>query len=78
MMELLAGLLVAIAALAYVLEPLRGRHQRMAGGSQAIAPELLVQEMSKHLAITCAACGTSAEPGQAFCSRCGRVLFSSL
>jgi hypothetical protein len=79
-MELIAGALVTLAALAYVLEPL-ARSPRVASGAQRAAPlpgaaELLVEQMRRRLTTSCPACGTSANPGSAFCAKCGNVLAS--
>ena len=78
MMELIAGLLVAIATAAYVLEPLT-RHAGIGRDDAyraAVDPEVIVAEMRRRLAASCPACGTAAPPAGAFCMKCGRVLVS--
>ena len=72
MTGLLAGMLVAFAALAYVLEPLAGGRGRSSGSDESA--ETLVRRMRAKLAVKCGNCGSTAEPGAAFCVSCGRVL----
>ena len=83
MIELLAGAMVAAAALAYVLEPL-GRHtgglvsQDHPAGDEAAslnqAGTALVGRFRDRLVAVCPRCQRPAEPGSAFCVRCGKVL----
>ena len=76
MIELLAGVLVAAAALAYVLEPLaRGPRRTIAPAEgEPVTPEKLIEQMRGRLLSRCPACGAPSEPGSAFCSTCGSML----
>jgi hypothetical protein len=78
MMELLAGLLVAGAALAFILEPLTHPAVTKPDGVQHALrdPGVLVEAMRSRLTTACPACRTVSPPGHAFCVRCGRVLLS--
>ncbi|HEX6251728.1 MAG TPA: zinc ribbon domain-containing protein [Gemmatimonadaceae bacterium] len=64
MSDMLAGVVVALAAMGYVLQPLlksgRGAHRRVVAGN-ATQPE-------------CSQCGARPEPDAEFCSSCGRAL----
>lgn len=75
MIELIAGALVAAAALTYVLEPLA---HRPIGSPPRDAPadeaEALVRRIRLRLAVTCPRCGLAAEQGAVFCPSCGRML----
>jgi hypothetical protein len=76
--ELLAGAFVAVAALAYVLEPL-GRSSEIRTAAEPPDPgvvETLVRQMRQRLAPRCPECGSVAGAGAAFCGECGRVLLS--
>ena len=71
MMEMLAGVIVALAGLAWVLQPLaRTRRDHPV----EVAPGDLVRIMEARLQSRCLQCDTPAEPGSAFCSKCGSVL----
>ena len=70
-MEMVAGAIVALAALAWVLEPLaRPRREHPVD----VSPAELVTAMSRRLQSRCPMCDTPAPPGSAFCSKCGSVL----
>ena len=70
-MEMIAGVIVALAGLAWVLDPLaRARREHPAN----VSPEELVREMERRLQSRCPVCDVPAEPASAFCSKCGSVL----
>ena len=76
MIELLAGVLVAAAVLAYVLEPLarEPRSTLATAEEEPVTAEKLIEEMRGRLLSHCPACGSPADPGSAFCSSCGSIL----
>ncbi len=84
MIELIAGALVAAAALAYVLEPLGrppGRGPEHSGRSLDDAVPTgegaaLVQHLRARLRTDCPRCQSPADPGALFCSSCGTSLIA--
>ena len=76
MIELLAGVLVAAAALAYVLEPLarEPRSPIATAEGEPVTAEKLIEQMRGRLLSRCPACDAPSEPGSAFCSSCGSIL----
>ncbi|MBI4500186.1 MAG: hypothetical protein HY700_03400 [Gemmatimonadetes bacterium] len=77
MSELVAGVLVAAAALAFVLEPLARRESSPpAGAEPAHEPraDLLIRQMRARLMSRCPSCEAAAEPGSVYCANCGTAL----
>jgi hypothetical protein len=76
MSELLAGALVAAAAVAYVLEPLVRGGASMGRRETSLTPEAetVVRQMRERLIERCPRCDTPREQGFAFCSKCGAPL----
>ena len=73
MIEVVAGLLLAIAALLWVLEPLaRPVRPRYEGGEESAAA--LIGRMRRQLVAVCPGCSTPGEPGAVYCRHCGTVL----
>jgi hypothetical protein len=74
MMGLLAGFVVAVATLGYVLEPLMRPPPSRRPAVPPESPDELVQRMRERLLTKCPRCAIPAETGSAFCSRCGGAL----
>ena len=69
------GIVLAILAVAYVLQPLLGRVQRQ--GSHVQVSELDIETMIadyRRSRRVCPNCGLRPEPNATFCSECGRAL----
>jgi hypothetical protein len=78
-MALLAGAALAIAALAYVLQPLFTSDRRTMSRPVAI-PEDQIEARVRALRErhpTCDSCGVRPEPDATYCSNCGRALDAS-
>ena len=78
LVALLAGAALAIAALAYVLQPLF-THERPASAPASAADDDIEARVRalRQRHPTCAHCGVRPEPDAIFCSHCGRALESS-
>jgi hypothetical protein len=73
MTEVIAGLLLAIAALLWVLEPLARSARPRFEGEERTA-DALIGRMRSRLVAVCLSCATPGEPGAVYCRNCGKVL----
>lgn len=64
MSDMLAGVVVALAAVGYVLQPLLRRGRSVPGRTAATNP----------IGPVCVECGARPEADAVFCSNCGRAL----
>jgi len=69
------GIVLAILAAAYVLQPLRRRGRQLGTRGQVSDTDIeaLVAEYRRNR-VVCPSCGLRPEPNAAFCSECGRAL----
>ena len=73
MIGVVAGLLLAIAPLLWVLEPL-ARTARPPYQGDGETAEALIGRMRTKLVAVCPHCSTPGEPGAVYCRNCGKVL----